>query len=145
MTQADKVEVMDFIINILKDHEKNLDTLITRAEDVIEEKQSPRESSQNPSPMIITLRDWDEFKDRALDSELVCFDFIESFFLCEAIIRNKIFLYKEKTSESEFSQISNHKNIKKILSSEMNITPNHVVNGTILDRDLLDSLFQLNS
>ena len=145
MTQADKVEVMDFIINILKYHEKSLDTLITRAEDVIEEKQSPGESSQNLSPMIITMRDWDEFKDMALESELVCFDIIDSFFLCEAIIQNKVFLYKEKATELEFTQISNLKYIRNMLSSEMNITPNHVVNGTILDRDLLDFLFQLNS
>ncbi len=101
MSNADKVEVMDFLINVLKDHEKSLDTLITRAEDVIEDDQSPRKVSQNSPPLKITLRDWAEFKDRAIEAELVCFDMMDSMFLCNAIMNNKVYIYTEKTPEIE--------------------------------------------
>ena len=101
MSQTDKVEVMDFLINVLKDHEKTLDTLITRAEDVIEDKQSPRKVSQNPPPLKITLRDWAEFKDRAIEAELVCFDMRDSIFLCKAIAETKVYIYREKAPDIE--------------------------------------------
>lgn len=39
MSQTDKIEVLDFLIDILKDHEQNLDALITRVEDKVEAKQ----------------------------------------------------------------------------------------------------------
>ena len=101
MSHADKVEVMDFLINVLKDHEKSLDTLITRAEDVIEENQSPHMVAQNSPPLKITLRDWDEFKDRAIEAELVCFDMIDSVFLCNAITNDKVYFFSEKAPEVE--------------------------------------------
>lgn len=113
MSQTDRVEVMDFLINVLKDHEKNLDTLITRAEDVIDEKQSPMKVSQNPPPLKITLRDWDEFKDRAIEAELVCFNMNDSVFLCNAITKNKVFSYTEKAPEVELEMGENKDLIMK--------------------------------
>ncbi len=107
MSQTDKVEVMDFLINVLKDHEKSLDTLITRAEDVIEEKQSPQMVSQNSPPLKIILRDWDEFKDRAIEAELVCFDMNDSTFLCNAITTDKVFCFTEKAPEVEVEMRDN--------------------------------------
>jgi hypothetical protein len=113
MSQTDRVEVMDFLINVLKDHEKNLDTLITRAEDVIDEKQSPQMVSQNLPPLKIILRDWDEFKDRAIEAELVCFDMIDSMFLCNAITKNKVFSYTEHTPDVELEMGENKDLIMK--------------------------------
>ena len=48
MSYADKVEVMDFLINVLKDHEKSLDQLLSRAEDLIEDNNAPRTSLTTP-------------------------------------------------------------------------------------------------
>lgn len=66
---------MDFLINILKDHEKSLDTLISRAEDVITERES-----EFPSPSLIEIkpvrtvsRNWKEFKSMVQRSGLICF------------------------------------------------------------------------
>ena len=98
MSHADKVEVMDFLINVLKDHEKNLDVLISRAENLLDENQSQK-LMQTPPSLKISLKDWDVFRDRALDSELVCFDLIDSTFYCSAITENKIYRYTEQTPE----------------------------------------------
>ena len=84
MSHSDKVEVMDFLINVLKDHEKSLDTLITRAEDVIEDDQLPRTVTQKPPPLKITLRNWTEFKDRAIEDELACFAMLHTSFVYKA-------------------------------------------------------------
>jgi hypothetical protein len=67
MSQYDKVEVMDFLINVLKDHEKSLDALISRAEDVIAEKQSLQDGQTSGSSDIptikVVLKDWQEKAD----------------------------------------------------------------------------------
>lgn len=101
MSQATKIEVMDFLINVLRDHEQSLDTLITRAEGVIENKQSPQNMSGNPPPMKITLRDWEEFKNRAIEAEMVCYDIVDSMFTCKAITETKVYIYRERTPEIE--------------------------------------------
>jgi len=110
MSHADKVEVMDFLINVLKDHEKNLDTLISRAEILLEENQTPKNLMQNLPGLRINLKDWDEFRDRALDSELVCFDLKDSTFYCHAILENKIYIYSEETPETslELDKLNNN-------------------------------------
>jgi hypothetical protein len=95
MSHADKVEVMDFLINVLKDHEKNLDVLISRAENLIEENDSARQLARNPPNLRISLKDWEEFCERVIESEIVCFDLINSTFFCEAITENKIYRYSE--------------------------------------------------
>jgi hypothetical protein len=99
MSQYDRVEVMDFLINVLKDHEKSLDTLISRAEDVIVENQSRLESKQPGSPESpphkIILKDWLEFKKRLNDVDLVCFDLVNSVFVVSASVGLKIYEYRE--------------------------------------------------
>ncbi len=110
MSHADKVEVMDFLINVLKDHEKNLDVLISRAENLLDENQ-PQKLMQNPPSLKISLKDWDEFRDRALDSELICFDLIDSTFYCVAITENKIYRYSEETPEITLELKENNENL----------------------------------
>jgi hypothetical protein len=99
MSHADKVEVMDFLISVLKDHEKNLDTLITRAEGVLEENQVPANNINNTPNLKISLRNWDDFCGHALNADLICFDLIDSRFYCNAITDTRIYQYSEKTPD----------------------------------------------
>lgn len=66
---------MDFLINVLKDHEKSLDTLISRAEDVITERESEFRSPSliEIKPVRTVLRNWKEFKSMVQRSGLICF------------------------------------------------------------------------
>lgn len=66
---------MDFLINVLKDHEKSLDTVISRAEDVITERESkfPSPSLIEIKPVRTVLRNWKEFKSMVQRSGLICF------------------------------------------------------------------------
>lgn len=96
MSYTDKVEVMDFLINVLKDHEKNLDQLISRAEDLVQENNEPKNLLKNPPSLKVSLRDWEEFCDRAVEAELICFDLQESTFYCNALTKNKVYRYAEE-------------------------------------------------
>jgi len=99
MSQYDRVEVMDFLINVLKDHEKSLDALISRAEDVISEKQSLLETQKSgppDSPQVkVVLKDWPEFRRRLKDVDIICFDLVESVFVVSASAGQKIYEFRE--------------------------------------------------
>jgi hypothetical protein len=99
MSQYDKVEVMDFLINVLKDHEKSLDALISRAEDVIAEKQSLQDAQTPGSSDIptikVVLKDWQEFRKRLTEVDLLCFDLIGSVFIISANTGPKVYEFRE--------------------------------------------------
>jgi hypothetical protein len=118
MSQADKVEVMDFLINVLKDHEKNLDSLITRAEDLINEKQKPYDLTQYQQKLKISLKNWVDFCDRTSGAELVCFDLIDSIFYCDIITEKKVYQYIEETPEVTLE----HEKNNNLVLSGLNMT-----------------------
>jgi hypothetical protein len=111
MSHADKVEVMDFLINVLKDHEKSLDTLISRAEGLLEENQGPSQIINNTPNLKISLRNWDDFREHALEAELICFDIKDSFFYCNAITETRIYQYTEKTPDVTVELMENENNL----------------------------------
>ncbi len=109
MSQTCKIEVMDFLISILKDHENKLDTLITRTEGIIQDKRPPNPIHPRTPSLEITLRDWEEFRDRALEADLVCYDIVDSHFTCKAINPANVYVYREKTPEIKLEEINlNH-------------------------------------
>jgi hypothetical protein len=101
MSLFDKVEVMDFLINVLKDHEKSLDSLITRAENVLAENEEKLgvNGASHDSPIKIVLKDWSEFKRRLESVELICFDLVDQVFIVSAKTRQKVFEYRERVPE----------------------------------------------
>jgi hypothetical protein len=101
MSLFDKVEVMDFLINVLKDHEKSLDALISRAENVLAENEEKLgvNGGSHDSPIKIVLKDWPEFKRRIENVELVCFDMVGQVFIVSVKTRQKVYEYREKVPE----------------------------------------------
>ena len=101
MSLFDKVEVMDFLINVLKDHEKSLDALISRAENVLAENEEKlgMNGGSHDSPIKIVLKDWPEFKRRIENVELVCFDMVDQVFIVSVKTRQKVYEYREKVPE----------------------------------------------
>ncbi|MBN2336789.1 hypothetical protein JXL21_14630 [Candidatus Bathyarchaeota archaeon] len=120
MSVFDKVEVMDFLINVLKDHEKSLDSLISRAEDVITENQEQAADSKkglyDSAAVKVVLKDWSEFKSRLKKVELICFDIVDQVFIVSANTSKNVFEYREKTPELTL-EMQSDKNIV-ITSSE---------------------------
>lgn len=97
MSQFDKVEVMDFLINVLKDHEKSLDELIARAEVIVSERTEGQEHDNNSAsfPMKIVLKDWQEFKRKILGIDLICFNLLNNIFIVSASHGHRLYEYRE--------------------------------------------------
>lgn len=112
MSLFDKVEVMDFLINVLKDHEKSLDSLISRAEGVLAENEEKigANGDSYDSPIKVVLKDWLEFKRRLENVELVCFDLVDQVFIVSAKTRQKVYEYRERAPELTL-EMSNDNNI----------------------------------
>jgi hypothetical protein len=111
MSLFDKVEVMDFLINVLKDHEKSLDALISRAENVLAENEEKLgvNGGSHDSPIKIVLKDWTEFKRRLENVELICFDLVDQVFIVSVKTRQKVYEYRERTPDHILEIISPEK------------------------------------
>jgi hypothetical protein len=108
----EKIDVVDLIINVLKDHESKLDELVTRLESVppsalrseVHETQSEIRVRElpvapfRPSGPTATavLKHWADFKRKGESSQLVTFNTEENTFEVLALARGIIYIYREE-------------------------------------------------
>jgi hypothetical protein len=106
----EKVDVIDLIINVLKEHEKSLDEIVTRLEGVISRaphlnaaanqgvtvQQEPRRAS-----ISAVLRRWAEFRERCAGAGLVAFDIEGNQFKVAALKESVLYQYTEDIPDME--------------------------------------------
>ncbi len=109
----DKIDVMDLIINVLKDHESKLDELVSRLENLPppragraddsevedeDEPQSPAVGSSRQGGPVVTavLKRWTDFRFKCESSRLVAFDTEESVFEVSGLAGGVVYVYREE-------------------------------------------------
>jgi hypothetical protein len=111
----EKIDVIDLIINVLKDHEAKLDELVSRLEDTQisslemeeppktrEPKEVRRAPTKAPGPVIsVVLKRWSEFVERGESAELVAFDTENGVFEVSAYVGDTVYVYKEEIPRME--------------------------------------------
>lgn len=101
----EKVDVIDLIINVLREHEKSLDELVARLEKVVTEKESarpPTAKMEIPKLTISALiKNWIEFKEKSLGANLVAFDVDEKRFNVSALKNGVLYSYTEDIPDLE--------------------------------------------
>lgn len=116
----EKIDVIDLIINVLKDHEKKLDELVSRLEgakvlrepetDIEEEEiysiEAPtaRPAKRVPSTgagVKAELRSWAEFRERSEGAELVAFDVDGGRFKVSAVSGGILYSFQEEIPRME--------------------------------------------
>ena len=78
---TNKIEVVDFLINVLKDHEEILGDLIDRVESLLEKNDTRNKEDVNfkeSHKVIISIQEWFDFKQNAMNPEFACFEIEES-------------------------------------------------------------------
>lgn len=96
----EKIDVIDLIINVLKDHEKKMDELVSRLEEAqvtpVEVK-APRElPKQMWAAITAVLKRWVEFTGRCSGAQLVAFDIADGFFEASAVAGGVVYVYREE-------------------------------------------------
>lgn len=96
-------DVLDFIINLLKEHERTLDNLAERLESIAErEALEPRiKPSSGGIGVRVVLRRWDEFRRRCADAELFSFLIENGSLKVTALAGGALNVYSEKLPEVE--------------------------------------------
>lgn len=107
----EKMDVMDLIINVLKDHESKLDELVSRLESLPphqegrEEDSEPEDEPRRPiggpprqaGPAVtVVLKRWADFRLKCASSRLVAFDTEESIFEVSALAGGVVYVYREE-------------------------------------------------
>jgi hypothetical protein len=131
----EKIDVIDLIINVLKDHEKKLDELVSRLEntDSVEtpRHQPPTRATQMKAvsggkPVAsVLLKRWTEFQNQARSSELVAFDSDEGRFTVSALAGRVVYTYAESipSMEIEYSGDEEKSRIDGINISRAELIP----------------------
>ena len=107
MSYDEKVDVIDFIINVLKEHEKNLDTQVARLEDIMASDRTPRPYQESPKGVSlkvkVALNRWIEFRERITRPEMLAFTMTDDGFQVSALKDDALYVYQEKIPEVSMS------------------------------------------
>lgn len=98
MSFDERVDVVDLILNILKEHEKNLDSLIDRLRETVQTKpgpNAPMDQVSGISRFQVTLRRWSEFSNLCRLADLIAFEVEGEVLLVSAVKDGKIYTYVE--------------------------------------------------
>jgi len=100
MSFDERVDAVDLILKVLKEHEKNLDTLVSQLGDNLSQPLSNGSVQiHNYSKYKAILHKWFEFRDRCMKSDLIAFDIIVDRFQVSAIKNGSLFCYSENVPE----------------------------------------------
>jgi len=103
LSHDERVDVIDFIINVLKEHEKNLDAQLAKLEDIVTFDRMPRPSQEHPkggtARVKVALGAWSELHDKGSKSEMLAFTISDDRFEVSALKNNVLYIYREKIPE----------------------------------------------
>jgi hypothetical protein len=131
----EKIDVIDLIINVLKDHERKLDELVSRLENtesVSTPGQEPlirasgiKAGSGGKPVASVVFKKWTEFHGQAKSSEIVTFDSNEGCFTVSALVGSLLYTYNETipSMEIEYSGDEGKSHIKGINISRAELIP----------------------
>ena len=96
----DRVDMLDLLINLLKEHEKKMDELTYRLETLLDESRPPtdppRRAPEGISGVVARVSSWREFKRQCTSAPSVAVEIDERIFKVTALSRNILFAYEEE-------------------------------------------------
>lgn len=96
----DRVDMLDLLINLLKEHEKKMDELTYRLETLLDESrpptEPPRRAPEGISGVVARVSSWREFKRQCTGALSVAVEIYERIFKVTALSRNVLFAYEEE-------------------------------------------------
>ncbi|MEM3955667.1 MAG: hypothetical protein QW424_02810 [Candidatus Bathyarchaeia archaeon] len=149
MDDSGKMNTIDFIINVLKEHEKKMDALVSRLERISsvlptivgEGKAERAETKVIRAHVNIICDNWNDFKSLCSGAEIVAFNQDANTLSIKALHENIVYEYRETLPAYAGSlkcgiplklQVNiDASETKRILSKELNIPENRIIKGEI--------------
>ena len=104
----DRVDMLDLLINLLKEHEQKMDELTFRLETLIDERrppdEPPRRAPERVGGVVARISSWGEFKRQCTGALSVAVEIEERTFKVTALTRNILFAYEEEIPALEVIQ-----------------------------------------
>jgi len=99
----EKIDVVDLIISVLREHESKLDELVSRLEEAQSlpvEVRAPQEPQETPEQVggaiTAVLKSWADFTGRGSGAKLVAVDVADGFFEASAVAGGVVYVYREE-------------------------------------------------
>jgi hypothetical protein len=128
----ERVDVVDLILQVLKEHEKNLDSIVLQlGETVSQQNNVGKISNHGFSPHKIVLHKWPDFREKCLHSDTIAFDFDNDEFKVFSLKNGVLYMYFETLPEVAIQK----ENRDKILIKSSDLMYNENVSRTY-DRKL---------
>jgi len=130
----DKVDIIDLLINLLRDHEKKLDEISYRLEKLVEGRQplasmEPLEIPPARPPQMTTasgivaqVSNWQDFRERGSRSQLVSVNISETQFKVSAYTAGILYSYAEKLPSIQIKRTDeggNQMNLEDIADAQV--------------------------
>ena len=100
LDRDDRVDMLDLLINLLKEHEQKMDELTYRLETLLDERtpptETPRRTPGRISGVVARVSSWREFKRQCTGAHSVAVEIKERTFKVTALTRNILFAYQEE-------------------------------------------------
>jgi hypothetical protein len=90
----ERIDTVDLIVNVLKEHEKSLDTLVSQLGVIVSQLAISDSPNSNNNYRII-LRRWFEFRNQCFEPEIVTFRLIGDKFYISSIKDGILYTYSE--------------------------------------------------
>jgi len=101
-SNRDKIDVIDFIIKTLTEHEKAMDKLVAKLEEILLNNSThpPRyKEVERPIAVCIETKDWGEFKSNCINALVVAFEIEDKTLSIYAVKGGIVCSYTEELSE----------------------------------------------
>jgi hypothetical protein len=101
MSFDDRVDVVELILKVLKEHEKNLDAIVYQLGETLTSQPSSGQTGHATSfnQHKIVFRKWFEFKERCLRSDIVAFEAKDDSIMVTALKGGNLYYYSEDIPE----------------------------------------------
>ena len=103
MSRDERVDVIDLIINVLKEHEKSLDAHVAKLEDIINADRMAQPSqgeAKGRSPRVkVTINKWPEFREKSTEPRMLAFNVSDDKLEVSALKDDVVYVYREKIPE----------------------------------------------
>ena len=87
-----KTEVLDLIINVLREHEKSLSEIVEELRDLVKEVRGIPNN-------LVKCQSWSEFKEKAKNAKIVTYQASRSSLVLVAVVEGQIYTYKLEFKE----------------------------------------------